>query len=146
MQLQEIYRNSHRHRQKRNKHREGHRQNHKIHHRRGQSRPKSGVPRRLAGRNLPAHNVCLRLQGALSVARQPRNPSPPLRQKGEVTLLRRKVVVVTDRPRDLPRPILILPQRNETPLADRFRIVMTGMMEPMHAQLHRSITLHVMVL
>jgi len=53
-------------------------------------------------------------------------------------------MVVTDHPRNLPSPILVLPQMNESPLAYSLRILMPRMMKPVHTHLHRAITLHVM--
>src|SRR5882762_4898535 len=54
------------------------------------------------------------------------------------------MMVVTNHPRNLPSPILVLPQMNEQPLTHALRILMPRMMKPVHPHLHRPITLHVM--
>src|ERR1044071_2232841 len=53
-----------------------------------------------------------------------------------------RVMVVADHPRNLPRPILVLPQMNELPLAHPFRIVVPGMVKAMHSHFKRAIPLH----
>src|ERR1051325_1859622 len=53
------------------------------------------------------------------------------------------MMVITDGPRNLPSPILVLPQMNKPPLADSFRVFMSGMMEPVHATLEHPVSLHV---
>src|ERR1051326_564484 len=53
-----------------------------------------------------------------------------------------RVMVVADHPRNLPRPILVLPQMNELPLAHAFDIFVPGMVKAMHPHLKRAVPLH----
>lgn len=56
------------------------------------------------------------------------------------TLLRHRFVIVADRACHFPDAILVLPQRYELGLADAV-LRMLGMVEAMHANLHRSVSL-----
>src|ERR1700746_1603346 len=52
-------------------------------------------------------------------------------------------MVIADDPGDFPRPVFVLPQVDEAPLADRFGILMTRMVKAVNADFHRAIALHV---
>lgn len=56
-------------------------------------------------------------------------------------LLLRRVMVITEHARDLPRAILVLPQVNELPFAVA-DLRMPRMMEQVHAHLDRAVALH----
>ena len=59
-----------------------------------------------------------------------------LRRALRVADLLHPTVVIADHPRNLPRPILVLPQMNELRLA---HIAVPRMVKAMHPNLHRSI-------
>ena len=53
------------------------------------------------------------------------------------------VMVVTDDTSDFPGAVFVLPKMNKLAFADRFGIVMAGVVKAVNAYFHRAITLHV---
>ncbi len=64
--------------------------------------------------------------------------------RGLQPLLGCGVVIVADYPRDFPCAVFVLPQMNEFPFADWFRILVPRVVEAVNTHLHRAITLHMM--
>src|SRR5437764_5575041 len=53
------------------------------------------------------------------------------------------MMVIADRARNLPGPVLVLPQMNELSFPYAFSIFMSRMMEPVHPGLQHAVTLHI---